>query len=151
MPAHQLPHTLDGVADVEQHADQRLDPAQRPAPVPGEPVRQRAFPQVGLQPGPLLRARLLPRHGPLGSQRLVPAGLPGFTPSPHRPFGDPQVMRDLADPLAASEPPGRFQPQSLPPLLLGRHVPAPLRIPHAPVIRQHPADVTTCALRAQPG
>lgn len=41
VPAHQLPHDLDGVADMEQPPDQRLDPVQRPALVIGEPVRQR--------------------------------------------------------------------------------------------------------------
>ncbi len=46
MPAHQLPGALHGVPDVEQLADQRLDPAQRPALVPGEPVRQRPFAQL---------------------------------------------------------------------------------------------------------
>ena len=68
VPAHQLPGALDGVPDVEQLADQRLDPAQRPALVPGEPVRQRALLQFGLQPGPLLRAQPLPRHRPLRPQ-----------------------------------------------------------------------------------
>jgi hypothetical protein len=43
VPAHQSPGALDGVADVEQLADQRLDPAQGPPLVPGEPVRQRPF------------------------------------------------------------------------------------------------------------
>ena len=118
MPAHQLPHALGRVADVEQAADQRLDPAQRPPLVISEPVRQRPFPQLGLQPGPLLRAQPLPRHRPPGPQRLVPAVLPGPAPPPHRPFRDPQVMRDLADRVAAGEPPGGLQPQPLPPLLL---------------------------------
>jgi hypothetical protein len=56
VPAHQLPGALDGVPDVEQLADQRLDLAQRPRLVPGEPVRQRALVQLGLQPRELLRA-----------------------------------------------------------------------------------------------
>ena len=64
-------------------------------------------------------------------------------PPPHRPRGDPQVARDLADPVTAGEPPGGLQPQPLPPLLLGGRVPAPLRIPHPLVIRPQPADVTT--------
>jgi hypothetical protein len=143
MPAHQLPGPLDRVADVEQLADQRLDPAQRPALVPGEPVRQRAFPQFLLQPGPLLGTEPLPRHRPPGPQRLSPAVLPGPTPPPHRPFGDPQVVRDPLDPLAAREPPGGLQPQLLTPLLLGGRIPATLRIPHIPVIRPQTADVTT--------
>jgi hypothetical protein len=41
VPAHQLPGALHGVPDVEELAHERLDPAQRPALVPGEPVRQR--------------------------------------------------------------------------------------------------------------
>jgi hypothetical protein len=63
--------------------------------------------------------------------------------APHRPFGDPQVARDLINRVAAGEPPGGLQPQLLTPLLLGGRVPAPLRIPHASVIRPQPADVTT--------
>ncbi len=43
-------------------------------------------------------------------------------------------MRDLADRVAAGEPPGGLYPQLLTPLLLGGRVPAPLRIPHASVI-----------------
>jgi len=89
--AHQLPGALHGVPDVEQLADQRLDPAQRPALVPGEPVRQRPFAQLGLQPQPL------------------------------------------------------------PPLLFGGRVPATLRIPHIPVIRRQPPDVTTRSLRVHSG
>jgi hypothetical protein len=151
VPAHQLPGPLDGVTDVEQLADQRLDPAQCPALIPGEPVRQRALPQLELQPGPLLRAQPLPRHRAPRPQRLSAAVLPGPVPPPHRPFSDPQVSRDLTDRIAAGEPPGGFQPQPLAPLLLGGGIPASLRIPHASVIRPQPADVTTQALRVQPG
>jgi hypothetical protein len=105
VPAHQLPHPLDGVPDVEQLADQRLDPAQRPALVPGEPVRQRALPQLELQPRPLLRAQPLPRHRAPRSERVRAAVPPGPAPPPHRPFGNPQVPGDLGDPVAAGEPP----------------------------------------------
>jgi hypothetical protein len=38
VPAHQLPGALHGVPDVEQLADQRLDPAQRPEYATGPPV-----------------------------------------------------------------------------------------------------------------
>jgi hypothetical protein len=143
MPAHQLPHALGRVADVEQLPDQRLDPAQRPPLVIGEAVRQRPFPQLQLEPGPLLRAQPLPRHRAPGPQRRGPAVLPGPVPPPHRTFRDPQVIRDLADRVAAGEPPGGLQPQPLPPLLLSGRIPAPLRIPHTPVIRPKPAHVTT--------
>ena len=143
MPAHQLRGALDGVPDVEQAADQRLDPAQRPPLIGGEPVRQRPFPQFQLEPGPLLRAQPLPRHRAPGPQRLSPASLPGPVPPPHRPFSDPQVARDLIDLIAAGEPPGGLHPQLLTPLLLGGRVPAPLRVPHTPVIRPKPAHVTT--------
>jgi len=64
-------------------------------------------------------------------------------PAPDRPFGDPQVVRDLADHIATGEPPGCCQPQPLAPLLLGGRVPAPLRIPHASVIRPPRPSVTT--------
>src|SRR5690242_16202831 len=52
-------------------------------------------------------------------------------------------MRDLADRVAAGEPPGGLQPQPLTPLLLSGCIPAPLRIPHVSVIRPRPPDVTT--------
>jgi hypothetical protein len=55
----------------------------------------------------------------------------------------PEVVRDLIDRVAAGEPPGGLQPQPLTPLLLGGRVPAPLRIPHALVIRPDEAAVTT--------
>jgi hypothetical protein len=128
---------------MEQATDQRLDPAQRPPLVMSEPVRQRPLAQLGLQPGPLLRAQPLPRHRAFGPQRLSAAVLPGPMPPPHRPLGDPQVVRDLADRITPGEPLSCLQPQPLAPLLLGGRVPAPLRVPHAPVIRPQPADVTT--------
>src|SRR5438477_7390027 len=124
VPAHQLAGALDGVPDMEQLPDQRLDPAQCPPLVIGEPVRQRAFAQLILQPGPLLRAQPLPRHRALRPQRLSPAIPPGPVPAPHRALGDPQVVRDLADLVAAGEPSGRLHPQPLPALLLSRRVPA---------------------------
>ena len=142
MPAQQLRGALDGVADVEQAADQRLDPAQRPPLVMSEPVRQRPFPQLSLQPGPLLRAQPFPRHRPPGPQRLSAAVAPGPPPPPHRPLSDPQVPGDLLDPVAAGEPLRGPQPQPLAPLLLGGRVPAPLRIPHIPVIRPRLPGVT---------
>src|SRR5439155_2028224 len=111
----------------------------------------RAFAQLSLQPGPLLRAQPLPRHRALRPQRLSPAIPPGPVPAPHRALGDPQVVRDLADLVAAGEPSGRLHPQPLPALLLSGRVPAPLRIPHALVIRPQLADVTTRALRVQSG
>jgi hypothetical protein len=49
---------------VEQLADQRLDPAGSPALVTGEPVRQRAFAQLGFQPRELLRVSLSRDTGP---------------------------------------------------------------------------------------
>ena len=88
--------------------------------------------------------------GPLDRSASGSAVLPGPVPPPHRPFGDPHVVRDLRDRVAAGEPPGGLQPQPLTPLLLGGRIPAPLRIPHALVIRPQPADVTTRALRVNP-
>ena len=128
---------------MEQLPDQRLDPAESPPLVTGEPVRQRAFAEFGLQPGPLLRAEFLPRHRPFGPQRRGAAILPGPVPPPHRPGHDTQVMRDLVDPIAAGEPLGGLQPQPLTPLLLGGRIPATLRIPHTSVIRPQLPDVTT--------
>ena len=151
MPAHQLPDALGGVPDMEQAPDQRLDPAQGPPLVSGEPVCQRPLPQFQFQPGPLLRAQLLPRHRPPGPQRLSTAVPPGLMPPPHRPLGHPQVPGDLVNRVTAGEPARGLQPQPLPPLLLSGRVPAPLRIPHVLVIRPQPADVTTCALRINPG
>ena len=107
------------------------------------PCASGPFRSSSFEPGPLLRAQPLPRHRALRPQRLSAAVLPGPVPPPHRTFRDPQVMRDLADRVAAGEPPGGLQPQPLTPLLLGGRVPAPLRIPHASVIRPRPHDVTT--------
>jgi len=101
--------------------------------------------------GQLLRAQLLPRHRPLRPQRLSTAIPPGPVPPPHRPLGHPKVVRNLLDRLVPSEPARGLQPQPLAPLLLSGRVPAPLRIPHIPVIRSQPAAVTTCSLRVQPG
>src|SRR5882757_9856248 len=115
------------------------------------PCASGPFPQFQLEPGPLLRAQLLPRHRAPGPQRLSPAVPPGPVPPPHRPLGHPQVAGDLTDRVAAGEPPGGLQPQPLTALLLGGRVPAPLRIPHNPVIRPQPAAVTTCSLRVQAG
>ena len=89
MPAHQLPGALHGVPDVEQLADQRLDPAQRPALVPGEPVRQRPFAQLGLQPRELLRTQPLPRHRPRDFSAPAP---PSRQDRRHR-RTDPSVTR----------------------------------------------------------
>src|SRR5438045_3913792 len=88
---------------------------------PGPPVRP--LPQLSLQPRPLLRAQFLPRHRPLRPQRLITAVPPGLVPAPHRPLGHPQIVRDLADRVAAGEPPGGLQPQPLPPLLLSGRIP----------------------------
>ena len=134
MPAQQPPGALDGVTDVEQLADQRLDPAQGPPLVPGEPVRQRALPQLQLQPGPLPRRQPLPRHRPPGPQRRRASIPPGLPPPPHRPLRHPQIRGDLRGAVPAGEPPGRIQPQPLAPLLLGGRIPATLPIPHALVI-----------------
>ncbi len=111
MPAHQLPDALDGVPDVEQLPDQRLDPAESPALVTGEPVGQRAFPQLGFQPRKLLRDKPLPRHRPPGLQCPGAAVPPGPPPPAYRPFGDPQVPGDLAGRVAAGEPLSCLQPQ----------------------------------------
>ena len=92
--------------------------------------------------------------GPLGREAPGSAMLPGPVPPPHRPRRDPQVVCDLVNRVAAGEPPSGLHPQPLRPLLLGGRVPAPLRIPHVPVIRQRPPGVTTAsqqALRVQPG
>ena len=142
---------LPRCTDMEQLPDERLDPAQRPALVPGEPVRQRALPEFLLQAGPLLRAQPLPRHRAPGPQCFRAAVPPGPSPPSHRPLGDPQVPGDLLDPVAASEPAGCLQPQPLAPPPLGGRVAAVLRLPHPPVIRQRLPDVTTCTLRVKPG
>ena len=65
---------------------------------------------------------------------------PGATAAPF--FRDPQVVCDLVECVAAGEPPGGLQSQPLPPLRSGR-VPAPLRVPHAPVIGPRPSGVAT--------
>src|SRR5207247_80369 len=80
-----------------------------------------------------------------------PSPFPTGTASPRPRPGHPQVAGDFTDRVAAGEPPGGLQPQPLTALLLGGRVPAPLRIPHNPVIRPQPAAVTTCSLRVQAG
>ena len=50
-----------------------------------------------------------------GPQCPGPAVPPGPVPSLYRPFGDPQIVRDLADPVAAVEPLSCLQPQQLTP------------------------------------
>jgi hypothetical protein len=60
-------------------------------------------------------------------------------------------VRDFIEIVAAGEPPGGLQPQPVAPLLLGGRLPAPLRIPHTPVIRLQPAGVTTRSLRVHSG
>ena len=72
----------------------------------------------------------------------APAVPLGPVPPPHRPIGDPQVLRDLPDRVAGGEPFGCLKPYLLAPLLLGGRVPAPLRILHASVIRPRPPDAT---------
>src|SRR4029079_17524629 len=132
---------------MEELPDQRLDPAQGPPLLPGEPVRRRALAQLEFQPGPLLRAQPLPRHRPPGPQRRGPAIPPGLTPPPHRPLRDPQVRGDRRGAVPAppplppvspragasprgvapgATPPPLSQPRPPPPLLLGGRIPAPL-------------------------
>jgi hypothetical protein len=93
VPAVQRPLVGDQPAG---HGRVQAEPAHH---LPGEPVRQRPFPQLGLQPGPLRRAPATPALGP---QRFGPAVPPGPVPPAHRPFGDPQVARDLVDRVAAA-------------------------------------------------
>ena len=132
---------------MERPADQRLDPTQGPALATGEPVRQRAPAQLGLQPGPLLlRAQLLLRPRPPGVQRRISAVLPGPPSPPHRPRRDPQVPCDLIDPDSPGEPPGGLQSQPLQP---SGHIPATLRILHIPVIRRQPAAVRAAVILRQ--
>src|SRR5579859_1541136 len=113
VPPQQLPGALHGVADVEQPPDQRLEPAECPPLVIGEPVRQWAPPQLSLQPGPLLGRKPFPRDGPWGLQRRRPAVPPSRQARRRHPRTDPGVTRrsrDLPDPASGGEPPGRLQP-----------------------------------------
>lgn len=59
--------------------------------------------------------------------------------------------RDHRGIITALEPLGHLQPQQLPLLLLDGRIPAPLRVPHHPVVPQGSRTVTTPqALRVQP-
>jgi hypothetical protein len=60
-------------------------------------------------------------------------------------------VRDLLDHIAAGEPFGCLKPYLLAPLLLGRRIPATLRIPRTLVIRPKPANVTARTLRVHFG
>jgi hypothetical protein len=81
--------------------------------------------------------------GPLDLSAWVPPSRQDLCQRRTGPLGDPQIVGDLADRVATGEPPGCIQPQPLAPPLLGGRVPAPLRIPHASVIRQPRPGVTT--------
>ncbi len=118
---------------------------------PANPWASGAFPQLGFQPRKLLRDKPLPRHRPPGLQCPGAAVPPGPPPPAYRPFGDPQVPGDLAGRVAAGESLSCLQPQPLAPLLLGRCVPAALRISHAPFMRRQPADITSRSLRVHLG
>jgi hypothetical protein len=148
VPVHQLPHSLGGVADMEQLADQRLDPARRPPLVTGEPVCQRPFPELLLQPGPLLRAQLLPRYRPFGLQGRGAAVLSGPPPPPHRPWHDPQIVCDLVDPIAAREPLGCLQLHPLAPLLLAGVYPVAPGSPGALPLINNPLEPHVHVIRA---
>jgi hypothetical protein len=151
VPAHQLPHSLGRVADVEQPPDQRLDPAQRPPLVISEPVRQRPLPSSA-SGRPTAAGSDSPATPAPGPQRFCTAVPPGLAPPPHRPFGEPQVVRDLADRVATGEPVRGLQPQPFTPLLLSGRIPATLRIPHAPVnARNHPTSRPARSWRPTPG
>jgi len=76
----QLPGALHGVADAEQPPDQRLDPAECPPLVIGEPVRQWAPPQLSLQPGQLLGRKPFPRERALWTS--APPSRRGARPAP---------------------------------------------------------------------
>src|SRR5260221_493601 len=114
------------------------------------PAARAAHPHHG--PGPARRPGASFRRAP------PPAPAAPRPPRPARPCptaalppGDPQVVSDLADPVATGEPPGCLQPQPFTPLLLGGRIPAPLRIPHTSVICPQAADVTTRSLRVHLG
>src|SRR6185312_3492169 len=80
VPPQQLPGALHGVADAEQPPDQRLDPAECPPLVIGEPVRQWAPPQLSLQPGPLPGRKPFPRERALWTS--APPSRRGARPAP---------------------------------------------------------------------
>jgi hypothetical protein len=77
---------------------------------------------------------------------------PGFAPapSPHRPIGNPQGVRDLLDPIAVGRTTLRSQAATAP-VAATQRLRTPLRIPHALVTRPQPADVMTRALRGNLG
>jgi hypothetical protein len=87
---------------------------------------------------------------PVGPESFRPALSPGPAPSPHRPIGNPQGVRDLLDPIAVGRTTRRSQAATAP-VAGTQRLRTPLRIPHAPVTRPQPADVMTRALRGNLG
>ena len=65
MPLEQSPHALDGVRDVEEPADQVLDPRERP-PLISPAMRERPAFQLPLQAGELARVEPLTTRRTLG-------------------------------------------------------------------------------------
>ena len=110
MPPQQLPGALHRVTDVEQPANQRLNPAECPPLVISEAVRQRLPPQFSFQPRPLGRRQPLSRHRPLRLQRHKAALSLSPPPAPYRSRCDPQVPRDRTSAVPRREPISGLQP-----------------------------------------
>jgi hypothetical protein len=118
-------------ASSSQNSDQRLDPAQRPPQVRGEPVRQRATPQLGFQPrahccrlsrsrdtGPLDRSACSPPSRQARRHRRTD---PGVTRRSRRSPRYHPCRRTARLPAAAAARAAA----------VGGCVPGPLRVPHA--------------------
>lgn len=116
---------------MEQPADQRLDPRQRP-PLVRPPVSQRASLQLPPQPGDLGFAESRSSRRSLRQDSSFSALAPGPAPPLDRPHTDPQGIGNLRVPLPAIKTLHSLEPQPLPRGPLGVGQPAALRVPHTP-------------------
>lgn len=129
-PLQQPPCALHRVAHVEQAADQRLHPCQRP-PLVGPTRDQRTAFQLPLKSGDLLLAEPRSPRRTLRQGSGLAALTPLAAPPLHRSIADPQRGSDLPALLLALEAFHGLQPDPLPrgPPCIGQ--PTALRVSHA--------------------
>ncbi len=120
---------------MEPPPGHRFDALQRP-PLIFPAVRGRPLGQLRLQLSELLLAQPRQRRRALRPKSPKAALGPHAPPPLHRPHADTQLLRDRRASLTPREPIRCPQPQLLAELLPFSGQPAPLWIPHAPVIPQ---------------
>src|SRR5208283_4601133 len=132
------------VPDMEQPADQRGDPGQRPPLILTPPPRGRAAVQRGPQPGQLRAAQ--PAHRParpFRGQGDLTASTPAPPPHIRRIRRDPQPPRHLRRLGPLREPLCGLQPYFLTPCPPSGGQATTIRIPHNTAVAPQAATVTT--------